>query len=71
MNIYLQTLSNILAGNALKLEVFSLCVQSLWTGELSGTATQFIEDDERIKDVLLHKQQPHVKLFKPHHVCSV
>lgn len=54
-----------------KNDVFSLCVKPLGTGELSGAATQLVEDDERIEDVLLHKQQPHVKLLKPHHMGSV
>lgn len=51
--------------------MFSLRVESLGTGQLAGAATQLVEDDQRIEDVLLHKQQPHVELLKPHHMGRI
>lgn len=49
----------------------SLCVESPGTGQLSGAAAQLIEDDQRVEDVLLHEEQPHVQLLEPHHMGCV
>lgn len=50
---------------------FLLCIESLWAGEFSGAAAQLIKDDKWIENILFHKQQPHMKLFKPHHMSRI
>lgn len=57
--------------DVVKQKEVSLCAKSFRTGELSGAATELIKDDERIENILLHEQQPHVKLFKPHHMGRI
>lgn len=51
--------------------LLSLGVQSFGAGELPGAAAQLVEDDQRVEDVALHEEQPHVELLEPHHVSRV